>query len=159
MNLKTILDLAIKGYSKDRPLMIGPISTVVLARDQDPQDVARETAGDTLLRFVLNELIETYEPDQDYDDQVQEAINKIDTAIDELNNVRGALKAEHYRLTQPDTLGWYDRNDHSSAYHVACNPLLDDSDYREIGKDRAAEFTCALCGEPIRSAAPAEDPS
>jgi len=49
-------------------------------------------AGDDLAFFIVNELFETYDPEATEDEQLQEAIRIMDTAVVELQRVRDAFE-------------------------------------------------------------------
>lgn len=79
MKLSDLLDIAYASYQDG---LYPYYNSETKKIDKDP-----EHGGDTLAQFVVVELVETFDEDADDITQLEEAMDKISTAISDLDNV------------------------------------------------------------------------
>lgn len=83
MELATIIVTAARAYTDEAPLLYFNVTT--------EQVVKNRSGGDTLAQFVVNELVETFDPDAGNDAQVAMAVTSMQKAADQLQEVANAL--------------------------------------------------------------------
>jgi len=76
MNIKELLDIANKGYPDE-----------FLSQYYNGQGKAKKGSGDTLAEFIVNELIETFDLETDDQEQMSTAIEKLNMAVTDLEQV------------------------------------------------------------------------
>ena len=84
MTIKEILDIAAAGYGDD-------VIRGLYAEAGRFQDVAD---GDTLARFIVLELIETFDPEATEVEQLKQAVRVMNNATTDVRNVRNTLNVE-----------------------------------------------------------------
>lgn len=89
MKLIELIRAADKGYQKAMA-NLGP--SLLDYVDEDGQPIANPPTGDTLARFIVNELCETYEPDAPNEDQITEAVRVMKDARRDLDYTIDALE-------------------------------------------------------------------
>ena len=84
MTIKEILDIAAAGYGDD----------VIRGFYDDAGQFQKVADGDTLARFIVLELIETFDPEATEVEQLKQAVRVMNNATADVRNVRNALNVE-----------------------------------------------------------------
>jgi len=93
MKLQQIIDLADKVYSDGLIAQYWDEKRQRVWSDRHCKDV-----GDGLARFILIELVETFDPEATDEEQLNEAIRVMETAEKQIGSVIGAFEKEYNRL-------------------------------------------------------------
>jgi hypothetical protein len=111
MNLNDVMRIASAAYEPDEPdLFAGYWDFEKGEPRRDPDGhVVREAVdgrGDGLVRFLVVELMETWDADGDADeDQIEQTLNAVDRAQEQVAAIHAAIFAKYYGPSEVEDVG------------------------------------------------------